>query len=170
VTRRRPNQARPNQARPNQTGAALAIALILLVVLTILAIAGATTSTTELAMSGNEQFRRNAAQAAGAGIEQAVTRLGAVPTTAGAGPLVTPPTLMPGSNADRYATSTRYTGDERGLPQSSADKFVGLHYTVESTGTSARNASDTQVQGVMVVAASGVSGDSSFGQIGGGLQ
>ncbi len=59
-------------------------------------------------------------------------------------------------------------GDESGLPQSSANKFVGLHYVIQSTGTAARSASDTQVQGVMVVAPAGSSGGS-FGKIGTGL-
>jgi hypothetical protein len=61
-------------------------------------------------------------------------------------------------------------GDETGLPQSSADKFVGLHYMIESTGTSARDARDTQVQGVMVITATGSPGDSSFSRLGTGLE
>jgi len=144
-------------------GAALVVALLMLVILTLLAISGINTATTELAMAGNEQYRRNAAQAATAGIEQAITRLGAVPTSVGA-------TLLPDSTTERYATATRFVGDELGLPQSSADKFVGLHFQVESNGTSARNASDLQTQGVMVVAASGSAGGGNFTRIGGGLE
>lgn len=153
-----------------ERGAALVIALLLLLTLTILALSGINTATTELAMAGNEQYRRNAAQAATAGIEQAITQLGAVSTTAGAAPTVVGPTLLPESASDRYTISTRFIGDELGLPQSSADKFIGLHYQIDSTGTSLRNASDAQSQGVMVVAASGSSGGGNFTRIGDGLE
>ncbi len=153
-----------------ERGAALVIALLMLVILTILAISGINTATTELAMAGNEQYRRNAAQAATAGIEQAITRLGTVPTSAVAAPTLVPATLLPGSTSDRFATATRFVGDELGLPQSSADKFVGLHFQIDGSGTSLRNASDAQSQGVMVVAASGSSGGASFTRIGEGLE
>jgi type IV pilus assembly protein PilX len=153
-----------------QRGAALAIALILLLVLTILAFTGMTTATTELTMSGNEQYRRNATQAAAAGIEQAISRLGAVSTAAGAAATVVAPAAVAGSATDRVGTSSRYLGDEAGLPQSSADKFLGLHFEIESTGTSARNARDAQTQGVMVIAASGSGGGPTFRQQGTGLE
>jgi len=154
-----------------QRGAALVIALLMLMILTILALSGINTATTELMMAGNEQYRRNAAQASTAGIEEAVTAIGTVPTSPDAAPTVVAPTLLPDSGSERYSTSTRFIGDESGLPQSSADKFVGLHFQIDSTGTSLRNASDTQLQGVMVVAASGSSaGNSSFTQLGGGLE
>ena len=52
-----PRIARHSQQR----GAALVIALIMLVILTILAFTGINTATTELALAGNEQSRRNAA-------------------------------------------------------------------------------------------------------------
>ena len=160
---------RTQPARPQQ-GAALVVALIMLVILTILAFSGMSTATTELALAGNEQFRRNAAQAAAAGVEQAISRLIDVPTSAGAPPTLIAPTLLADSNTDRFGTATRFAGEESGLPQSSADKFVGLHFTIQSTGTSARNASDRQTQGVMVVAASGSAGNSTYSQIGGGLE
>jgi Tfp pilus assembly protein PilX len=157
------------------------IGLILLLVLTLLAVAGMNSATTELVMAGNEQFHRSAAHAASAGIEEAIAGIGTVPTTAGASPVQVAATPVPGadtsggssacgpgSKASCYATSTQYVGDESGLPQSSANKFVGLHYVIQSTGTAARNASDTQVQGVMVVAPAGSSGGS-FGKIGTGL-
>lgn len=157
-------------ATGHERGAALVIALLLLLILTLLALSGINTATTELTMAGNEQYRRNAAQAAAAGIE-AIGDLGAVPTSPGAAPVAVGPTALPDSASDRYATSTRFVGDELGLPQSSADKFIGLHYQIDSTGTSLRNASDLQSQGVMVVAASGSSGGGGeFTRIGGGLE
>ncbi len=167
----RANSRAALRASRHQRGAALVIALLMLMILTILALSGINTATTELTMAGNEQYRRNAAQAATAGIEQAVTRIGGVPTSPGAAPTLVAPTLLPDSDSERYATSTRFIGDENGLPQSSADKFIGLHFQIDSTGTSLRNASDAQLQGVMVVAASGSSGgNGDFSQLGGGLE
>jgi type IV pilus assembly protein PilX len=151
-----------SRLRQGQRGVALVIALIMLLVLTLLAMTGMNTATTELIMSGNEQYRRNASQAAAAGIEQAIARLADASTARSAVPSTIPPT-------DRYTTITRFQGDETGLPQSSADKFVGLHYTIESTGSSARDASDTQLQGVMVVTATGATGEASLTRLGTGL-
>lgn len=155
--------------RAGQRGVALVIALIMLLVLTLLAMSGMNTATTELIMSGNEQYRRNASQAAAAGIEQAISRLADASTARSAIPSTIPPTALPGAPGDRYTTVTRFAGDETGLPQSSADKFVGLHYTIESTGSSARSASDTQRQGVMVITATGATGESALTQLGTGL-
>lgn len=156
------------RSRPREQGAALVIGLILLLILTLLAVAGMNTASTELVMAGNEQYRRNATLAASAGVERAISRIGTVSTSPGAPPVEVPATAMEGSETDLYASSTRYVGVERGLPQSSTDKFVGLHYVIDSTGTSARNARDRQVQGVFVVAGPGV-GETTFGQVGSGL-
>lgn len=161
----------PLHARRRQRGAALIIGLILLMVLTILAFASVNTATTELAMSGNEQFRQKAAQAASAGIETAIPDLGDVSTVPGSAPLVSALTAVPGQPEDRFQTRSRFIGEERGLPQSSADRFVGYQFEIESTGTSARNARDVQTQGVMVVVNAGSSGgEANFGRLGGGLQ
>ena len=154
--------------RASQRGAALVIGLLLLMVLTLLAITGMTTSTTELVMAGNEQYRTNAAQAASAGIEQAIARIAGVPTSLAAGPTFLGPTAVEGSTTDFYSTQSRYVGKESGLPQSSADKFVGLHYVIDSAGTSSRNARDAQVLGLFVVRSSDGNTES-FGRIGSGL-
>jgi type IV pilus assembly protein PilX len=154
--------------RTNQRGAALVIGLLLLMVLTLLALTGMTTATTELVMAGNEQYRKNAAHAASAGIEEAIARIDSVPTSLVATPTLVAPTAVESSTTDLYRTQSRYVGKESGLPQSSADKFVGLHYVIESTGTSSRNARDTQVQGLFVVRSSDGNGES-FGRIGSGL-
>ena len=161
---------RMNQRFTKQRGAALVIGLLLLLVLTLLALTGMTTATTELVMAGNEQYRKNATQASSAGLERAIGRIGTVPTVPNAAPTVIPQTTIEDSTTDTYSAETRYVGEEIGLPQSSADKFVGLHYVIESTGTSARNANDEQVQGMFVVAAGGGRGnDGNFNQLGGGL-
>jgi hypothetical protein len=72
------------------------------------------------------------------------------------------------SGVDRFSTASRYVGEETGLPQSSVDRFVGLHYEIDSTGTSLRNARDRQVQGLFIVAGAG-GGGGNVGQIGTGL-
>lgn len=154
--------------RPRERGAALVVGLIMLLILTILAFAGVNTATTELAMANNEQFRRHAADASAAGIERAIAAIGTVGTTAGATASIERTEL--GDEATQYSAVMRYVGEETGLPQSSADKFIGLHYEIESTGTSARNARDVQTQGVMVVASAGSAGSTSFGRIGDGLE
>jgi len=159
-----------NRGFKKQRGAALVIGLLLLLVLTLLAVTGMTTATTELVMAGNEQYRKNATQASSAGVERAIGNINTVPTVPNAAPTVIPQTAIENSTTDFYSTETRYVGEEIGLPQSSADKFVGLHYVIESTGTSTRNASDQQVQGMFVVAAGGGRGnDGNFNKLGGGL-
>ncbi|MGD9597608.1 MAG: PilX N-terminal domain-containing pilus assembly protein [Steroidobacteraceae bacterium] len=157
----------PATFRP-QRGAALVIGLVLLLILTLLAITGMNTATTELVMAGNEQYRRAAAMAATAGIEEAIADIGTVPAVPGAAPTEVTGVPVGAAGTDHYSSATRYIGAETGLPQSSVDRFVGLHYEIDSTGTSARNARDRQVQGVFVIAgASG--GGGATRQIGTGL-
>jgi Tfp pilus assembly protein PilX len=152
-----------------QRGAALIVGLILLVILTLLAFAGSNTAITELVMAGNEQFRRNAALAAQAGIERAITRLAVVPTAPGAPALREDQIAVPGSPRDSFSTATRYTGQEKGLPQFSLDRFVGEHFEIESTGRSVRNAADLQRQGVFVVTAASPVGTTELERRGTGL-
>jgi hypothetical protein len=68
---------------------------------------------------------------------------------------------------DTYTVSLRYTGREAPLPNASTEKFAGNHFEIESTGQSARNATDVQMQGLMVVTPTG--GVSTFHRIGTGL-
>lgn len=137
--------------KKHQGGAALVIGLILLMILTLLAISGMTTSNTELVMAGNEQVRQNASQAAGAGVEQAMTQLALVPQTLT--PTVVGPTAMPGVNAatDSYTTSSQFLGQTNFVNGFSIGKYVGFHYEITSTGTSARNARSVTTQGAYVV-------------------
>lgn len=150
-------------------GAALVVAMVLLLVLTILAFTGLNTSITENLMANNEQFRRSAAQAAAAGIERAIADLRNVPTTRNAPPVASGWRPAGNSPADVYHTASQYLGEERNLPQSSADKFIGLHFAIDSDGASARSSRDRQTQGVFVVAPTGGGGGGDFGQIGTGL-
>jgi type IV pilus assembly protein PilX len=148
--------------RRGQRGAALVIGLLLLVVLTLLAITGMNTASSELIMAGNEQYRQNAFHAAEAGIERAISVLPSIPQSGAA--VLVPNVSVPGSTSgDTYTTASRYMGDDLNLPGFSAGKFVGFHYEVASTGTSARNANSRQVQGAFVIQSAGGSG--SFGSI-----
>lgn len=149
----------PMQAK--QRGAALVVGLILLLILTVLAVSGMNSASTELIMAGNEQYRHNAFHAAETGIEQALTDLATVPQSGT--PIVVPATAVPGSATDEYTTSSRYLGDDLNVPGFSAGKFVGFHYEIASTGTSARNASTQHVQGAFVIQNAGGAG--SFGSI-----
>lgn len=145
-----------------QRGAALVIGLILLVILTLLAITGMNTATAELIMAGNEQFRQNAFQAAEAGIENAVSALPTVPQSGT--PVVVANVPLPGATAgEEFTTSSRYVGDDLNLPGFSAGKFVGFHYEITSTGTSARNANARHLQGAFVIQSAGGAG--SFGSL-----
>jgi Tfp pilus assembly protein PilX len=142
-----------NSLRPER-GSALVIAMILLFILSLLAVAGMSMSTAEVVMAGNEQFRRLASDAASSGIETAIARLRS--------------STADGEVAsDAFIATVRRAGVETSLPQSSADKFVGVHFEIESTGHSARGASDVQTQGVLLITPS--SGLTTDGQIGDGL-
>jgi type IV pilus assembly protein PilX len=154
-----------------QNGAALVVGLIMLVILTLLALTGTNTARTELVMAQNEQYRKSASLAASAGIERAISTLGGVPAVAGAGPVISVTETLSDVSAAQFRTESSFVGEEANLPQSSANKFIGLHYEIESTGsTTVRDAEEIQRQGVMVVAASSsASGEQSFGQVGTGL-
>lgn len=132
-----------------QQGAALVVGLILLMILTLLAISGMNTSSTELVMAGNEQFRQNANQASAAGIEQALTQLQNVPQTLA--PTVVGPASVPGSTTDKYTTSSQYLGETTFVTGFSVGKYVGFHYEITSTGTAVRNARSVTTQGAYVV-------------------
>jgi type IV pilus assembly protein PilX len=142
-------RARNIISRRRQQGAALVIGLILLMILTLLAISGMNTSSTELVMAGNEQFRQNAAQASSTGIEQAMTQLGTIPQSAA--PVVVGPVAVPGSTTDQYTTSSQFMGETSFVNGFSIGKYVGFHYEITSTGTSSRNAQALDTQGAYVV-------------------
>ncbi len=146
----------------SQRGAALVIALLLLVILTLLATTSMRTAVAELWMAGNEQFHRKAVEAASAGVEAAVARF-----QAGDGVTDIGPVAVGDSPSDSYTVTVLHTVREASLPGSSAEKFVGEHFEIISTGTSSRSASDEQVQGVMVI--SSMAGVQTFHRVGEGL-
>jgi type IV pilus assembly protein PilX len=136
-----------------QQGAALVIGLVLLTILTLLAITGMNTSTTELIMAGNEQYRQKAFLAAETGRENALRRLASIPTD---GSKITVPakTVMTGQ-PEKYVTTSQYIGEDGDIAGFAVGAFVGNHYVVTSSGTSSRNAVANQEQGAFVVAGGG---------------
>jgi type IV pilus assembly protein PilX len=144
-----------------QRGTALVIGLVLLAVLTLLAITGMNTASTELIMAGGEQYRQNAFQAAETGIERAIVVLPTVPQDGV--PVVVAPTLVPNSTTDRFRTTSQYMGEDKDVPGFSAGKFAGLHYRIESSGTSLRNANALHQQGAYLIASAG--GGESTGEL-----
>jgi type IV pilus assembly protein PilX len=137
-----------------QRGAALVIGLVLLAILTLLAITGMNTSTTELIMAGNEQFRQNASQAAETGRENAVKVLPTIPTDPN-NPVTVPETPITTGSSDRWTTTTTFIGTDSDIAGYKAGAFIGNHYMITSTGLSSRNAQADQEQGAFVVAGGG---------------
>ena len=131
----------------SERGAALVIALLLVTILTLVAITGMRVSIAEMWMAGSEHFHHKAAEAASAGIEAAIAQLQA--TGAGAAEAA----IEGESGGAPYTASVRHAGTESALPGSSAEKFVGEHFEIESTGASSRGALEVQVQGVLIVSA-----------------
>ena len=146
----------------SQRGAVLVIALLLLVMLTLLAVTGMRTAIAELWMAGNEQFHRQAVDAASAGAEVAIARMRALREVADMGPVA-----VDGSPPSSYSVTVRHKGREASLPGSSAEKLVGEHFEIESTGTASRGAHEVQVQGVMIISFPGHL--QTFQRVGGGL-
>jgi len=143
-------------------GAVLVIALVLLLIVTLLATTGMAMSTAEFVMAGNEQFHRKAIDAASAGVETVIARLPAESPERRA--LIE---AVGSTAAGDYLAEVRFMGEEASLAGFSADKFVGLHFDIDSTGGSARNATDAQVQGVLVIEAT--AGARTYTRLGTGL-
>jgi type IV pilus assembly protein PilX len=146
---------------PRQRGAALVVGLIMLVIVTLLAIGGMNTAALELIMAGNEQYRQKAFAASEAGIEVGLTK---VATVVQDGKDHEATGDAPGADSgEKYTTQSRYLGDDLNIPGFSSGKFVGFHYQITSTGTSARGAQSLQQQGAFVIQSAG--GGGSFNSI-----
>lgn len=131
-----------------QKGAALAIGLILLLILTLLAVTGMNTSSTELVMAGNEQYRQRAFQASEAGIERTLPVLYKVNQNCDLDDqdeLEAEPPM-----GDKIILTAQAKGDGP-APSGFGQDFATLHYEIVSTGTSVRNANAQHIQGAFVV-------------------
>jgi len=135
-----------------QRGAALIVGLVMLAIITLLAITAMNTSSTELIMAGNEQFRERAFQAAEAGIEQATRDLAKVPQNGVAKKVLN--VAIASLPDDNYSISSLYIGSDDDIPGFSNNQFQGIHYRIDSTGVSLRNARAVHQQGAYVLAGS----------------
>jgi type II secretory pathway component PulK len=129
-------------------GATLVVGLVLLSLVTLLGLAGAQIAHIDQQLAQNEQFRENAASAASAGIEIAISRIVTSPSPAAVPTLIEEP--MP-DGTDRFEARIHYAGLELALPQAPGEHLVGAHFDIESTGFAARRAVDRQRATVMLV-------------------
>ena len=129
-------------------GSALAVGLIILSLVTLLALAGSSSAHVERLLAQNDTFRENAAFAASAGIEMAISAIlgSAQPETVD--PVVTG--RMSGAD-DWFEARVRFLGYETSLPQAPDAGVSGAHFEIVSTGHAARRAIDRQRAGVMWV-------------------
>ena len=140
-----------------QGGAALVVGMILLMVLTLLAISGMTGATMELQMAGNAQYSENAFQAAETGVEEALREARVNGTnTSNVDP---EKTVLVTGTTDHYKIITLHDPDNGvtkvpsgGFSMGVGKGFSAYHFDITSTGTSARSATQTHVQGFYVVA------------------
>lgn len=123
-------------------GGALVVGLLVLTLVMLLGLAGVGAARIELLVAQNETFRENAANAASAGIEMAISQISS--TDLMSDTLVSG--TLPGSA--EYEAQVRFVGFERALPEAPAP-LAGAHFEIISTGRSARNAIDRQRAGVM---------------------
>ena len=132
----------------HERGATLVVGLVLLALVTLLGLAGAATAQLEAQLAHNEQFRENAASAASAGIELAISRIVITPESAS---FTTSATFT--ELAARCEVRVRLMGQDVALPQDASANLVGTHFEITSTGYSSRRAVDRQRAIVMRVAA-----------------
>jgi type IV pilus assembly protein PilX len=145
--------------RTRNSGAALVIGLVLLMVITLLAISGMNTSTLELQMAGNMQYARKALMASDYAIADALTKANYNTTTV----VTVPITPITAGDIDQYQSTTAADttlGGVTNVPGSgmSMDVTGGMkayHFNVTATGTSARNATVSVVQGFYIVGPGG---------------
>lgn len=148
---------RNRNSHRRQRGAALVIGLILLVIITLLAVVGMNISNSELASATSEQLRLRAFQAAETGVERGLQDLASV-GTGSMTPLTDATTSIVGSSTNRvtgvaqdsYQTVRQYRDWSTFIPNNSR-VFNAYHYTVISTGTSARNAIAVHTQGAFIM-------------------
>jgi len=152
-----------------QRGAALVIGLILLTVITLLAVVGMNIANTELASATSEQLRLRAFNAAETGGEARVQTLrtdattSATPDTRAAVAVENSPKNSSTTLAtDTYATTTQYRGEGVVLSRFTIGSFIGFNYSIQSTGTSARNAVAVHTIGAYIV--NGTGDSATFGQ------
>lgn len=135
----------PSRAR----GATLLVTLLLLGILALLGVSALRSAALDLAMSGNEQYRARALQAAEAAVAAATAALRTTPAGAAPPPLAAQP--MPGMDGDEWGYSVRFIADDPATLAASGGTLSGQHYTIEADGRSLRGAAVALAVGVRVV-------------------
>jgi len=122
-------------------GSALAVGLIILSLVTLLALAGASSAHVERVLAQKDTFRENAAFAASAGIEMAISAIlaSAQPET-----VDTQVTGRMASAVESFEAEVRFLGYETSLPQAPDARVRGAFFEILSTGHAARRAIDRQ--------------------------
>ena len=120
-------------------GTTLVVGLVLLALVTLLGLAGASTAQIETQLAHNEQFRENAASAASAGIEVAISRIVTTPEPASFSASAMLPDV-----AGSFEVQARFLGYDIALPQEAGANLAGAHFEIVSTGHSSRRAVDRQ--------------------------
>ena len=144
--------------RREERGAVLAVGLLLLLVLTILGVSGLVGAALELRMAANAQYQERAFQAAEFGIEQAINSPDLSTSFTYSEPKVVPSSggrlAVPGSSPDAYSYRLYYDAATGGTPVPGGSPVAGIearHFVIEATGSSARGATDTHVQGFYIL-------------------
>ena len=152
-----PSSMTMRMTRSRQHGAALIVGLVLMTVLTLLAVSTMRTSTLELSMTGNLQYREKAQQLAEAGLRAARDRINNYdiepdtnPGQRGnwvlgieAGPI--------DGTADNYRVDIVYWGIDQ-APANSSEDLQAHYFELRSTGvTVARNARAIVHQGFYIL-------------------
>ena len=137
-----------------QRGAALIVGLMMLVVVTLLAVTAVSTSSTELVMAGNEQFRERAFQAAEAGVENAIRKARSGDTDVPDAYLeyLDLNNIAMGSEATDSHSSRLQAYGASSLVGNNGTRFVGAIFRVTATGSSARNSQSAHEVGTWVLA------------------
>lgn len=145
-----------------QRGAALVMGLILLTVITLLAVVGMNIANTELAGATSDQLRLRAFTAAETGLETRIQALWVDRSTSttpdvweAVGVENSPLNTSTDEPADTYETTTVYRGEGTMISRFSTGMFTGFHYSIESTGRSARNAEAVHTAGAFITNGTG---------------
>ncbi len=133
-------------------GSTLIVGLLLLALISALALSAASAGHVELQLARNEQFRENAASAASAGIEFAISRIVTSPVPESSLPALRVPLPAIGSSFEVHA---RWLGEQTGLPQPPGENLSAVHYEIIATGYSNRRGYDRQRAVIMRVVRAG---------------
>jgi type IV pilus assembly protein PilX len=140
----------PNPVPARQRGAALIVGLLLLLVLTLLAVSGMNSASVEFVMAGNEQYQKNAFQAAETGIEQAFNGQVFIPRQ---DPAPVTNVAMPNAAGDvlGYTVATDVPDPVPLCEPGYSNDFGCFFFTVRATGRSIRSSVTAHTQGFSFV-------------------